>query len=142
MARTIGHFISMIVFALIFGYAVQLLWNWLMPGLFSLKQIGYWEGFGIVVLTRILFGSILPHPFIRNEEFRAMRHFRRYAWDEDFMQGRDKMYKWKFYGQYWKEEGREAFKKYIEKHEQDMKKNETFGSDNHGKDTGTPGPRE
>ncbi|MGA2143074.1 MAG: hypothetical protein ABSG94_11735 [Brevinematales bacterium] len=116
----VGRIFGMIIFALIFGYAVQLLWNWLMPGLFNLKQIGYWEGFGIVILTRILFGTILPHPFVHDDQVAKM-HFKRFARDDNFWHGRDRMNKWKFYGEYWNSEGRDAFKKYVEKHEQEMK---------------------
>jgi len=32
------------------------LWNALMPGLFGLKTIGYWQGVGLVILARVLFG--------------------------------------------------------------------------------------
>ncbi len=131
--RAIMSVIIMIIFALIFGYVVQLLWNWLMPGLFSLKQIGYWEGFGIVILARILFGSFLPHPS-PHENWRARSYFRQMARDEDFMKGNDRWKKWKFYGDYWKEEGREAFKKYVERHEgettgNEYKENETNEGD-------------
>ncbi len=40
------------------GFVVKGLWNWLMPALFSLKSIGYWQAVGIIVLSRLLFGGI------------------------------------------------------------------------------------
>jgi hypothetical protein len=46
-----------VVFALFFGWIVMLLWNWLMPSLFGLKTITYWQGWGLVILGRILFGG-------------------------------------------------------------------------------------
>jgi hypothetical protein len=116
----VGRLIGVIVFALIFGFVVQLLWNWLMPGLFSLRQITYWEGFGITLLIRILFGSILPHPFLHDDTMARM-YFKRFARRDDFWYGRDKRNKWRFYGEYWNEEGREAFRKFVEKREQEMK---------------------
>jgi hypothetical protein len=46
-----------IIFAALFGWIVMLLWNWLMPVLFGLKTITYWQAWGLVVLGRILFGG-------------------------------------------------------------------------------------
>ena len=45
------------VFALAFGYFVMLLWNWLMPAIFGLGRIGYWQAFGIVILAKLIFGG-------------------------------------------------------------------------------------
>ncbi|MDA3938503.1 MAG: hypothetical protein PF693_04235 [Spirochaetia bacterium] len=39
----------------LFGWVVMLLWNWLMPEIFGLKQISYWQGWGLLVLSFILF---------------------------------------------------------------------------------------
>ena len=36
---------------------LMLLWNWLMPGIFSLATIGYLKAFGLYVISRILFGN-------------------------------------------------------------------------------------
>jgi hypothetical protein len=33
------------------------LWNWLMPMLFGLHVITFWQGLGLLVLCRILFGG-------------------------------------------------------------------------------------
>lgn len=41
-----------------FGFVVKGLWNWLMPELFGLKEINYWQGLGILILAKILFGGI------------------------------------------------------------------------------------
>ena len=40
-----------------FGFVVMGLWNWLMPGLFGLKLISYWQAMGLLVLSKILFGG-------------------------------------------------------------------------------------
>lgn len=37
--------------------AIMLLWNALLPSIFDLKAIGYWQALGLLVLARILFGS-------------------------------------------------------------------------------------
>ena len=36
---------------------VMLLWNWLLPGLFGLHAINFAQAMGILVLSKILFGS-------------------------------------------------------------------------------------
>jgi hypothetical protein len=40
-----------------FGWAVTGLWNWLMPTLFGLGRITFWQALGLFVLGRILFGG-------------------------------------------------------------------------------------
>lgn len=46
-----------VLFVALFGLVVMSLWNWLMPGLFGLKPIGYWQGLGLFILCKILFGG-------------------------------------------------------------------------------------
>ena len=36
---------------------VMLLWNWLMPAIFGLGVVSFWQALGILVLCRLLFGS-------------------------------------------------------------------------------------
>ena len=45
------------MFGFIFGIVVMWLWNALLPQLFGLKTITYWQGVGLVILARLLFGS-------------------------------------------------------------------------------------
>jgi hypothetical protein len=40
-----------------FTFAVQALWNWLMPSLFGLHVITLWQAVGILILSKILFGG-------------------------------------------------------------------------------------
>src|SRR5262245_16220717 len=46
-----------VVFILIGGEVVRLLWNWLLPPLFDWKPITFWQALGLLALTRILFGG-------------------------------------------------------------------------------------
>jgi hypothetical protein len=39
------------------GELVKLLWNWLMPEVFGVRQITFWQAFGILALARILVGG-------------------------------------------------------------------------------------
>ncbi len=38
-----------------FGLIVMLLWNWLMPEIFGLKPLNYWQAWGLLILSWILF---------------------------------------------------------------------------------------
>jgi hypothetical protein len=40
-----------------FAAVVMLLWNWLMPMMFGLAVISFWQALGLLVLCRILFGG-------------------------------------------------------------------------------------
>jgi hypothetical protein len=46
-----------IVAALALGFIIMHLWNWLMPPVFGLRLIGYWQALGLLVLSKILFGG-------------------------------------------------------------------------------------
>ncbi|MBN2362611.1 hypothetical protein JXL83_00605 [candidate division WOR-3 bacterium] len=62
--------------ALLFGFFVKILWNWLMPELFSLPKISYWQGWGLVLLSHILFKHT-DHQFrgrVRDYRPRDLRH--------------------------------------------------------------------
>jgi hypothetical protein len=43
--------------ALIIGLPLMLLWNWLMPTLFGLPFITFWQAVGLNFLSTILFGK-------------------------------------------------------------------------------------
>jgi hypothetical protein len=50
----LGGIALAVLFAFLFGWVVMLLWNWLMPEIFGLKTISYWQAWGLVVLSHIL----------------------------------------------------------------------------------------
>ena len=64
------HFISRILkfvvfaalFIAIFSFIVMSLWNWLMPALFGLRLITYWQAMGILIISKILFGGFRGRP--------------------------------------------------------------------------------
>src|SRR5690606_39508079 len=47
---------AVLFFLLVAGTATLLLWNWLMPDLFGVPQIDFWQALGLLVLSKILFG--------------------------------------------------------------------------------------
>ncbi len=40
-----------------FSYITMELWNWLMPDIFGLKMITYWQALGLLILGKILFSG-------------------------------------------------------------------------------------
>src|SRR5688500_5014857 len=46
-----------IIGLLALGVVTMLLWNWLVPTIFSGPQIGFWQALGLFVLAKILFGG-------------------------------------------------------------------------------------
>ena len=56
--KIVGMVLLGIAALIAFGFVIQLLWNWLMPRLFELPVITYWESLGILALSSILFGRL------------------------------------------------------------------------------------
>ena len=49
--------LAVIVVSYIGGEIVRLLWNWLMPALFGVREVTFWQALGLLALCRILFGG-------------------------------------------------------------------------------------
>jgi hypothetical protein len=50
-------FIPLVIAAFIgFGYFTMYLWNWLMPMLFHLPEITFWQTIGLMILSRLILG--------------------------------------------------------------------------------------
>lgn len=64
--------IGITLFLFIGGEVVMHLWNWLLPSLFGWRMITFWQGLGMLVLCRILFGRIGGRGFYRSEFRRGM----------------------------------------------------------------------
>src|SRR6185437_4485784 len=46
-----------ILACLIFGFVIMHLWNWLMPVIFGLHAITFWQALGLFIFSKILFGG-------------------------------------------------------------------------------------
>ena len=46
-----------VVAVTVFSFVVMMLWNWLMPSLFGLHAVGFWQALGLLALSKILFGG-------------------------------------------------------------------------------------
>ena len=55
--RGLGIAALVVLGGAVLGWAVMSLWNCLMPGLFGLSAIRFWQALGLLVLARILFGG-------------------------------------------------------------------------------------
>ena len=55
--RIFKHIAIGIVAIAVFVLVVMLLWNWLLPSIFGIAAINYWQALGILVLSKILFGG-------------------------------------------------------------------------------------
>ncbi|MGD0566493.1 MAG: hypothetical protein ABSA34_04075 [Candidatus Goldiibacteriota bacterium] len=113
VGMVIGGLFIAVVFGFLFGYFVMKLWNWLMPDIFGLKTIGYWQAFGIVVLAKMLFGgSHGSHYKHHGDKWRRRpwRHMHGGEWAP----GGDYS-NWKYYEDYWKSEGKAAYEAYLER---------------------------
>jgi hypothetical protein len=53
--------VAFALFVFVGGEVVRRLWNWLLPTLFSVPEITFWQALGLLVLCRILFGGFGMH---------------------------------------------------------------------------------
>ena len=60
VATAVALFVGFIVFIAVGGLAVWWLWNWLMPELFGMPELTFWQALGVLALSRILFGGFGP----------------------------------------------------------------------------------
>ncbi len=75
----VGGVVLAAVLAFLFGLVVMLLWNWLMPALFGLHALTYWQAWGLVLLAHILFKAGPGHRgHERAEDERWRNRFRTY----------------------------------------------------------------
>jgi hypothetical protein len=66
------------------GEVVKHLWNWLLPMLFGVHTITFWQALGLMLLSRILFGR-WGHGHHRDK----MNHFRDDRWKKTTPEERD-----------------------------------------------------
>jgi hypothetical protein len=82
--------VAFATFVFVGGVVVMQLWNWLLPSLFRVPAITFWQALGLLVLCRILFGGFGMHgrgprrggPWVHMtpEERERFRHGMRGRW--------------------------------------------------------------
>ena len=119
---TLFGVVMAVAFAFVFGLVVKWLWNWLMPAIFGLGVISYWQAFGIVLLVKLLFGGFgsrshdhkdrFSHPW-HDHRPRFMSDFRSKDWSHQ----KERQYA-RHYRDFWQNEGKKAFEEYIRRAEE------------------------
>ena len=107
LCYTILGLAGAVLMGVVFGFGLMLLWNWLMPDLFNLKEISYWQAIGIFVLARLLFGSLGSN----NHGSNSSKHKRHKA---DKMDQKGNWKNWRHYDEWWDNEGKKAFTNYVD----------------------------
>ncbi len=95
------------IFGLIFGYFVMLLWNSLMPDIFALKEVTYWQGVGLVIMFRLLLGS---HGYHKQGQQARKYHGYKESPAHNCNSGNNE-----YYLDWWEKEGKEIFRQYVDK---------------------------
>lgn len=108
--KIIFFIILFIVFILLFGYAFMWLWNWLMPDIFGLTTLTYWQAIGLLILAKLVFGGFEGQGPGKKSKKSKGRCAPGERWDSksDFS-------KWKHYDGFWREEGEKAYHDYVER---------------------------
>jgi hypothetical protein len=114
-ARIIGMvvigMVTAAVLGLVFGIYVRELWNMIMPDLFGLKTITYWQAFGIVILGHLIFGGA-GGGHSESKSSKRRKHHDSCGEEDDF---KEDSKHWKYYDEWWSSQGKQAFTDYAEK---------------------------
>ena len=93
--------------AILFGFIVMWLWNWLMPEVFGLTTLTYWQAVGMFILLKILLGGIGGGSGSSNKKSSKHKH------DGCRKESKTDFSRWKHYDKFWKEEGNAHFEQYV-----------------------------
>ena len=99
-----GGIILGIGVAILVGFIIMWLWNALMPGLFELPVITYWQGLGLALLGRLLFGGVGGGN--SKESKKEKMHAHASSCYGDYSKN------WQKYDKWWDAEGKASFEKY------------------------------
>jgi hypothetical protein len=95
--RIVKIIMMVLVFApiaiLLFGQSVHYLWNWLMPALFQLPAITFWQALGLLGLSWLLFGGLRGRG-PRSGYRRSWRHRMHDRWEHMSPEEREKFREW------------------------------------------------
>jgi hypothetical protein len=82
-----------VVVAAVLGFVTMELWNALLPQIFKLPRITFWQGLGLLLLSKILFGGFHRHSGHRDQWKQRMRHRMRDRWENMTPEDREKFRK-------------------------------------------------
>lgn len=58
MTRIIGRLLAHILLFFMMSFIVMSLWNWLMPSIFGVVKINFFQAMGIKILSAVLFKKL------------------------------------------------------------------------------------
>jgi len=99
--------------AILFGFVIMWLWNWLMPEIFGLTTLTYWQAVGLFILSKILLGTSCGGG---GKGHKSKKHGKDKCCGSNDKKGYSK---WEHYDNYWKEEGDKSYNAYVSKLEND-----------------------
>jgi len=128
--KGIGFAILGIGAMFLFGLVIMLLWNWLMPAIFGLPAITYWQGIGLLILSSILFGRMGGGSSEGKKKDKKRSHYIKDEIKEEIKKEFEKKYgkceddeenseQEKMYEQWWEAEGKDSFEKYLKREEEE-----------------------
>ncbi|MDO6738966.1 hypothetical protein [Wenyingzhuangia sp. 2_MG-2023] len=100
--------IAVVGLMILFGFVIMWLWNWLMPTIFGLPMLSYWQAVGLFALSKCLLGGMCGGG--GGSKKRSKKH----DWDCK-NNSKTEFSKWKYYDQFWKEEGDAHFQEFVAK---------------------------
>jgi len=131
--------IGVTALAILFGFIVMWLWNALMPAIFNLPEVSYWQAVGLVVLAHVFFGSHNTfsnrgsrrdkiHRKVKGIHAYAEANGRSISYDNDFNGNNDEgnhMHAdengserhYDSFREFWNDYGRDAFDKWLNRKE-------------------------
>ena len=104
--------IGFVVFAFLFGAVIMWLRNCLVPNIFHLTTITFWQAVGLAVLARLIFGGFHHGMHHGRHMHGRHRHWRNSHNSKDCGCSGDR---WHHYDEYWQEEGEKAFADYVKR---------------------------
>jgi hypothetical protein len=110
--------VTVIALAAIFGFAVQWLWNALMPEVFNLPEVSYWQAVGLVVLAQIFFGN--HSSYSRNNRSEHGKDEKHVHISDD-----GQHHNYESFGAFWENYGRNAFKEWLTRENAGVQHNDT-----------------
>ena len=78
----IGFGILGLGFLAFIGWVVMALWNWLMPDIFGLKTIDYWQAWGLLALSSILLKGWGSGDSSSRSDRKRKKHLKHYIREE------------------------------------------------------------
>ena len=99
--------IAIVGLAILFGFVIMWLWNWLMPELFGLPLLTYWQAVGLFILLKILIGGCGGSSSSSSKKYED-------SCDKESKKHRNDFSKWTHYDKFWQEEGENAYQKYLD----------------------------